>query len=83
LGIQKFNKMARVEGNRITEAMDFESDTKNWKFDFAHMCRFYGKDFIENIKAMWSVNDDVQTEDEFCEMNGIPKSFFEKTIKGK
>lgn len=67
--------------NRIIEAMDFDSDTQNWKFPFAHMCRFYGKDFIDTVKAMWSANYDVQTEDEFCEMNGIPKSFFEKTIK--
>jgi len=73
--------MARVEGNRIIEAMDFESDTKNWKFPFDRMCKFYGRDFIETIRAMWEANYDVQTEDEFCEMNGIPKSFFEKTIK--
>jgi hypothetical protein len=68
--------------NRVIEAMDFESDTKNWKFPFDRMTKFYGRDFIEMVRVMWQVNDDVQTEDEFCEMNGIPKSFFEKTIKG-
>ena len=47
------------------------------------MCRFYGKDFIDIIKTMWDINDDVQTEDEFCKMNGLPKSFFEKNIKNK
>lgn len=69
--------------NRIIEAMDFDSDTKNWKYPFAHMCRFYGKEFIETMQAMWMANGGCQTEEEFYEMNGIPKSFFEKTIKTK
>ena len=69
--------------NRIIEAMDFESDTNNWKFPFDRMTKFYGRDFIEMIKSMWEANGDGQTEDEFCVMNGIPRSFFEKTIKGK
>lgn len=67
--------------NRIIEAMDFESDDKNWKFPFDRMTKFYGKDFINCIKEMWNINDDVQSEDEFCMMNSIPKTFFEKTIK--
>jgi hypothetical protein len=33
------------------------------------------------LKVMWSVNYDAQTQEEFCEMNGIPISFFNKTIK--
>lgn len=65
----------------IMECMDFDSDTQNWNEPFKNMCRFCGREFIEMLKAMWQSNDDVQTEDEFCEMNGIPKSFFEKTIK--
>jgi hypothetical protein len=65
----------------IMECMDFESDTKNWNDTFKNMCRFCGKEFIEILRAMWSSNEGVQTEDEFCEMNSIPKSFFEKTIK--
>jgi len=73
----------RTEGNRIIEAIDFDSDVRNWKFPFDRMCKFYGKEFIDTIKSMWESNYDVQTEDEFCEMNGIPKSFFEKTIKKK
>jgi len=67
--------------NRIIEAMDFESDTKNWKFPFERMCKFYGRDFIDTIRNMWQVNGDVQTPEEFCEMNNIPVKFFEKTIK--
>jgi hypothetical protein len=68
--------------NRVIEAMDFESNTKNWKFPFDRMTKFYGRDFIEMVKSMWEVNGESQTEEEFCEMNGIPTSFFEKTIKG-
>ena len=67
--------------NRIIEAMDFDSDTSNWKHDFKVMSKRYGRDFIDTMKAMWSANYDVQTEDEFCKMNGIPKGFFEKVIK--
>ena len=67
--------------NRIIEAMDFESDTKNWKYSFEKMTKYYGKDFIETIKGMWEANGDCQTEEEFCEMNGIPKKFFENVIK--
>ena len=69
--------------SRIIEAIDFESDGKNWKFPFKKMTKSYGRDFIEMLKTMWGSNYDVQTEDEFCEINGIPKPFFEKTIKGK
>ena len=67
--------------SRINEAIDFESNDKNWKYDFTVMCRKYGKEFITILKAMWSANYDIQTEEEFCEMNGIPISFFNKTIK--
>jgi hypothetical protein len=66
---------------RINEAMNFESNDKNWKYDFGIMCKKYGRDFIAILKVMWSVNYDVQTQEEFCEMNGIPISFFNKTIK--
>jgi hypothetical protein len=38
----------------------------------------YGRDFIAILKVMWS-DYDAQTQEEFCEMNGIPISF--KTIK--
>jgi hypothetical protein len=70
----------RKEKN-IMECMDFESDTKNWNQPFEYMCKFCGKEFIDIVKAMWQANDGVQTEEEFCEMNNIPKSFFEKVIK--
>lgn len=74
--------MARSrEGNRIIEAIDFESDTQNWKFDFKHMSKRYGREFIDTVRAMWQANDGIQTEEEFCEMNGMPKGFFENVIK--
>jgi hypothetical protein len=80
-GNTKLIVMARTDTFRINEAMDFESDTKNWKYPFERMCKFYGKDFIECIKSMWIANGDSQTEDEFCEMNDLPKKFFEKVVK--
>jgi hypothetical protein len=67
--------------NRIIEAIDFESNTFNWKYSFKIMCSKYGKDFIETIKAMWSANGGGQTEDEFCTMNSLPISFFNNHIK--
>jgi hypothetical protein len=70
-----------MSSNRIIEAMDFESNTSNWKYSFKTMCSKYGKDFFETIKAMWEANGGGQTEEEFIIMNNIPKDFFEKHIK--
>lgn len=67
--------------NRINEAIDFESNTKNWKHSFKIMSKKYGKDFIEILKAMWNANGGGQTENDFCEMNEIPNQFFYKIIK--
>lgn len=62
--------------------MDFDSDDKNFKYDFKIMTRKYGKEFIEMCKSMWQANGGCQTEEEFCKMNAnMPKSLFEKTIK--
>lgn len=73
--------MAEYNSKRIIEAMDFESDTKNWIYPFERMTKMYGRDFIEIVRAMWIANCGGQTEEEFCEMNGIPKKFFENVIK--
>ena len=67
--------------NRIINIMDFESDDKNFTMDFKKASKKMGKMFIETIQAMWVVNDNMQTEEEFCEMNGIPKGFFDNKIK--
>ncbi len=67
--------------NRILEALDFESNDKNFKYDFKTMTKKYGRDFIELLKALWSVNDNVLTEEEFCKLNNIPLDFLNKTIK--
>lgn len=67
--------------NRILEAMDLESNTKNWKYPFKTMTKKYGRDFIEMVKAMWEANGDSQTEEEFCSMNDITRDFFEKVIR--
>jgi hypothetical protein len=65
----------------IMECIDFESDTKNWNQTFEYMCKFCGREFIDMVKTMWKTNDGIQSEEEFCEINSIPKSFFEKVIK--
>ena len=70
----------RKEKN-IIECIDFKSDTKNWNQSFDYMCKFCGKEFIDMLKIMWKCNDNIQTEEDFCEMNNIPKAFFEKVIK--
>tara|TARA_R110000868_G_scaffold76573_6_gene220184 strand:- start:13397 stop:13633 length:237 start_codon:yes stop_codon:yes gene_type:complete len=65
-------------------SFDYESDVNNFKHDFKHMTRYYGVAYIEYCRAMWSANEGIHTEDEFCKMNGnMPKGFFDKTIKGK
>ena len=67
--------------NRILEAIDFESNNRNFKFDFKNMTKKYGKDFIDLLKIMWNVNDDVLDENEFCKLNGIDINFFNKVVK--
>lgn len=66
--------------NRIFEITDFESDDKNFTMNFKKASKKIGKDFIEMIQAMWAANGNCQTEEEFCEMNDIPKGFFENKI---
>jgi hypothetical protein len=66
---------------RIIEAMDFESDTLNWKYPFKTMSKKYGREFIDVVKALWEANGGSQTEEEFCQMNDLPKGFFDKVIK--
>jgi len=51
-----------ITTNRILEAIDFESNNRNFKFDFKNMTKKYGKDFIDLLKVMWSVNDNVLDE---------------------
>ena len=67
---------------RINEAFDFESDDRNFNYSFKVMSQKYGKEFIDTIKAMWEANGGCQTAEEFCAMNDVPKSFFEKQCKG-
>jgi len=66
------------------DSMDFESDDKNFKYEFKIMTRKFGRAYIEYCKAAWMANDGVQSEEEFMKMNGdMPSKFFEKTIKGE
>lgn len=75
--------MKETNYNRVIEIMDFESNTKNFKIPFGKCTGKYGKPWIEMVQAMWAANGGSQTEEEFCEMNGLPKGFFENMIKGK
>lgn len=70
-----------MASKRLLSAMDFESDTKNWKYPFKTMSKKYGKEFIDIVKALWEANEDVLTEEEFCELNGLPIGFFNNVIK--
>lgn len=75
---QNKNKMNRKD---ITEAIDFESDEKNFKYPFKTMTKKYGKDYIDIIKALWESNGGGQSDEEFCKMNDLPSDFFYKNIK--
>lgn len=67
----------------FTDSMDFESDDKNFKYDFKTMTRKYGRAYIEFCKAAWQANDGVMSEEEFMKINAdMPRKFFDKTIKG-
>jgi len=69
--------------DKFMAAIDYDSDTSNFKFDFKHMTKNYGVAYMEYCKAMWQANKDIQTEDEFIKMNGdMPISYFDKVIKG-
>lgn len=64
---------------RILEAIDFESDTSNWKYSFKILTKKYGGEFVTLIKAMWEAN--TLADSEFCKLNGLPIGFFNKIIK--
>lgn len=70
--------------DNFIESMDFESDENNFKYEFKIMTKKYGQAFIAFCRAAWQANEGVQTEEEFCRMNAnMPKSFFDKAVKGK
>jgi hypothetical protein len=70
--------------DNFISAMDYDSDDKNFIYDFKVMTKKYGQAYMEYCKAMWQANDGVQSEDEFMRMNGdIPVGYFNKVIKGE
>lgn len=70
-----------MTSKRLIEAMDFDSDTKNWKYPFKVMTKKYGKEFVDHIKTMWEANGGGQTDEEFCRMNDLPTEFFIKIVR--
>ena len=68
--------------DNFLSAVDFESDTNNFKYDFETMTKKYGQAFMVYCKATWKANCGVQTEEEFCKMNAnMPIGYFQKVIK--
>lgn len=68
--------------NNMIEAMDMESDERNFKYDFKTMTKKYGQAYMEFCRAAWAASDGAFTPEEFCKMNGdMPMGFFEKRIK--
>ena len=68
--------------NFMSNAIDIESNSSNFKFDFNVLSKKYGQAYISFCKAMWVANENVMTEVEFINMNGkMPKGFFDKVLK--
>jgi hypothetical protein len=62
--------------------VDFESDDTNFKIGFKEITKKYGRAYIEYCKSMWEANEGIQSEEEFCKMNGnMPIGFFNNKIK--
>ena len=63
---------------RFLEAVDFSDSGSNFKKDFAHMCRHYGREYIDYLKVSYSAKDNL-SDDDFCKLNGnVPPSFINK-----
>ena len=68
--------------DNFLDAVDFESDTSNFKYDFKVMTKKYGQAFMFYCINAWEINNDIMSEEEFCDINGnIPESYFKKIIK--
>ena len=51
----------------------------NTKYGFSKMCKLFGKEYIDYIKASWQTNQ--LSAQEFMAINGdIPQSFMDKYI---
>jgi uncharacterized protein YrzB (UPF0473 family) len=75
-------KVKKEAWENFISIMDTESNDSNFKVDFKVITKKYGVAYIIFCKAMWEANDDVQTEEEFCKMNGnMPMGFFNNKIK--
>lgn len=84
LAVQSLEIMEIKKGawDNFMNAVDWESDTNNFKFPFKIMSKKYGQAYIEYCKAMYIANNEVQTDEDFCKMNAdMPIGFFNKVIK--
>lgn len=77
-------EIKRKAWENFMDAVDFESDTNNFKYDFKVMTKKYGQAYMDYCKNAWRVNEGVQTKEEFCKMNAnMPIGYFEKVIMPK
>jgi hypothetical protein len=75
-------EIKRPAWDNFCDAMDFESDDRNFKHDFGVMTKKFGNAYIEFCKAAWEANDGVMSEEEFMKMNAnMPRGFFDRVIK--
>lgn len=83
--VREYKNMKEIKKDawdNFSASFDFESDDRNFKYDFPVMTKKYGQAFIEYCKAAWIANDGVMTEEEFCKINAnMQIKFFENTIK--
>jgi len=65
----------------VAEGLVVDGDS-NTKYPFKKMSKAYGLAYIEYLQAAWKANADCLSEVEFCEINGgVPKGFFDKTVR--
>lgn len=82
INIESQKEVKSEAWKNFLESFDFESDDRNFKYDFVHMTKKYGNAYIEHCRAAWAVNDGVMSDDEFCRINGnMPIGFFNSKIK--
>lgn len=65
----------------MDEAIDPDSTTSNFRYDFKVLSKKYGQAYIEFCRAMWFANEGVMSKEEFMAFNGnMPEGFFNNLI---
>ena len=70
--------------DNFMEAVDFESNTNNFKYEFKVMTKKYGQAYMEWCRNVWEINEGTQSKEDFCKMNAnMLISYFDKVIMSK